>query len=60
LWGVEGESVLRSLEEALDEKKQLPKTSPFGDGKAAEKIVDILETYRESLCEGFCMKQQAL
>jgi len=58
--GVKSESVLKSLEEALNETKQLPKTSPYGDGKAAEKIVDILETCRESLCKGFYMKQQAL
>jgi UDP-N-acetylglucosamine 2-epimerase (non-hydrolysing) len=41
--GVESGRVLKRLEEAINNKKQLPKSSPFGDGKAAEKIVDIIK-----------------
>lgn len=55
--GIESEGVLESLEEALDQRKYLPKTSPYGDGKAAEKIVNITEMHRESLSERFCTKQ---
>ncbi|NPA85392.1 MAG: UDP-N-acetylglucosamine 2-epimerase (non-hydrolyzing) [Crenarchaeota archaeon] len=35
--------VLSTLERVLEEKPQLPETSPFGDGKASRRIVDVLE-----------------
>ncbi len=40
--GVEKEGVLTAMEDTLKMKGKLPKTSPYGDGKAAEKIVEIL------------------
>lgn len=40
--GVEKESVLTAMENALSMKGKLPMTSPYGDGKAAEKIVEVL------------------
>ncbi len=49
--GVESKGVLQSLEETLNEKKQLPKTWPYGDGRAAEKVVRIIEVQSESLAK---------
>jgi len=40
--GVEKEGVLAAMENALEMKGKLPKVSPYGDGKAAEKIVETL------------------
>ncbi|MFB0514808.1 MAG: non-hydrolyzing UDP-N-acetylglucosamine 2-epimerase [Candidatus Bathyarchaeia archaeon] len=40
--GVEKERVLTAMETTLKMKDKLPKTSPYGDGKAAEKIVEVL------------------
>lgn len=40
--GVEKRYILRSIEQALRKKNTLPKTSPYGDGKSAEKIVEIM------------------
>lgn len=40
--GVQKESVLAAMENALKLKGKLPKTSPYGDGKAGKKIVEIL------------------
>lgn len=40
--GVEKEGVLVAIENALKMRGKLPETSPYGDGKAAKKIVEIL------------------
>ena len=40
--GVEKEGVLTAMENALKMRGKLPETSPYGDGKAAKKIVEIL------------------
>jgi len=40
--GVEKDGVLVAMENALEMKGKLPKVSPYGDGKAAEKIVETL------------------
>jgi len=42
LVGVEKQNILAAMEETLNEKRGLPKTSPYGDGTAAKKIVKIL------------------
>jgi len=41
--GVKKGSILKAMEQTLNEKRRLPKTSPYGDGTAAQKILDILE-----------------
>ena len=43
LVGIEPDAVLSNLKEKLNEDCPLPNTSPFGDGKAARRIVNILE-----------------
>jgi UDP-N-acetylglucosamine 2-epimerase (non-hydrolysing) len=40
--GVGKEGILTAIENALDIKGKLPKKSPYGEGKAAERIVKIL------------------
>lgn len=40
--GVQKEGVLTAMENALKMKGELPKMSPYGDGKAAKKIVEVL------------------
>jgi len=40
--GLDKESILESMRWALEERRPLPEESPFGDGRAAERIVDIL------------------
>lgn len=40
--GVEKEGILTAMENALNMKGKLLETSPYGDGKAAKKIVEIL------------------
>jgi len=42
LVGVEKHNILTAMEQTLNEEERLPKTSPYGNGTAAEKIVDIL------------------
>jgi UDP-N-acetylglucosamine 2-epimerase (non-hydrolysing) len=41
--GIEKNEILASMETALARRKELPRASPFGDGTAAEKIVDIIQ-----------------
>jgi UDP-N-acetylglucosamine 2-epimerase (non-hydrolysing) len=41
--GVEKDHVLKGIEQTLEKKGALPQTSPYGDGRAAEKIVEILK-----------------
>jgi UDP-N-acetylglucosamine 2-epimerase (non-hydrolysing) len=41
--GVEKGKLLTAMENVLDEKKEPPKVSPYGDGAAAKRIVKILE-----------------
>jgi UDP-N-acetylglucosamine 2-epimerase (non-hydrolysing) len=40
--GVEKEKILKAMEIALNPKKKLPQSSPYGDGLAGKKIVEIL------------------
>jgi UDP-N-acetylglucosamine 2-epimerase (non-hydrolysing) len=40
--GVRSKDLLFAIERTLDRKRKLPTDSPYGDGKAAEKIVDFL------------------
>jgi UDP-N-acetylglucosamine 2-epimerase (non-hydrolysing) len=41
--GVEKDHILKGIEQTLEKKGALPQTSPYGDGRAAEKIVEILK-----------------
>ena len=41
--GTDSPKILAAIGTALTRRKELPHTSPFGDGKAAEKIVDIIQ-----------------
>jgi UDP-N-acetylglucosamine 2-epimerase (non-hydrolysing) len=41
--GTEKQKILEGIESALAERKELPEMSPFGDGCAAEKIVEIIQ-----------------
>jgi len=41
--GVEKQNILSAMEQTLNKKSMLFKTSPYGDGTAAEKIVEILK-----------------
>jgi len=40
--GVEKERMLKAMEHTVNEKAKLPRTSPYGDGTAAKKIVGVL------------------
>jgi UDP-N-acetylglucosamine 2-epimerase (non-hydrolysing) len=40
--GVEKKSILVAMEQTLKEKGKLPQSSPYGDGTAAKRIVEIL------------------
>ena len=40
--GTQKAGVLNAMEQTLDDRRRLPRTSPYGDGTAARKIVDIL------------------
>lgn len=42
--GVEKNRILKTVRESLDEKRRLPKKSPFGDGRAGERIVRIVKS----------------
>jgi UDP-N-acetylglucosamine 2-epimerase (non-hydrolysing) len=41
--GTERQEILAAIETALTRQKELPYTSPFGDGNAAERIVEIIQ-----------------
>jgi UDP-N-acetylglucosamine 2-epimerase (non-hydrolysing) len=41
--GTDKESILKAMKDAVDNPKQLPKKSPFGEGFASEKTVEILK-----------------
>jgi UDP-N-acetylglucosamine 2-epimerase (non-hydrolysing) len=41
--GTEKHKILEAIQTALSKRKPLPDNSPFGDGKAAEKIVNIIQ-----------------
>jgi UDP-N-acetylglucosamine 2-epimerase (non-hydrolysing) len=41
--GTERQEIFSGIEAALTRQKELPYTSPFGDGNAAERIVDIIQ-----------------
>jgi len=40
--GVDKDKILTAMEQTLDQKGMLPKTSPYGNGTAASKIIEIL------------------
>jgi UDP-N-acetylglucosamine 2-epimerase (non-hydrolysing) len=40
--GVDKNKILTAMEQTLNQKGSLPKTSPYGDGKAASQIIEIL------------------
>jgi UDP-N-acetylglucosamine 2-epimerase (non-hydrolysing) len=40
--GIEKQSILKAMERSLNRESSVPKTSPYGDGTAARKIVKIL------------------
>jgi len=40
--GIEKQNILAMMKKTLNERRELPKTSPYGDGAAAKKIVKIL------------------
>ena len=41
--GTDKNEILEAIETTMKRRKKLPQTSPFGDGKAAEKIVEIIQ-----------------
>ena len=41
--GTKKRDILTAIEAAMDDQGKLPETSPFGDGDAAEKIVDVIQ-----------------
>jgi len=41
--GVKKNKIKKAMERTLDNSKELPQKSPYGDGKAAERIVKIIE-----------------
>jgi UDP-N-acetylglucosamine 2-epimerase (non-hydrolysing) len=41
--GVEKQKILAAMERTLEKRKELPEISPYGDGKAAEKIVGVIK-----------------
>ena len=40
--GTEKQDILEAIEEALENQNDLPSNSPYGDGRAAERIVEII------------------
>jgi len=40
--GIEEQKILAAMEKTLKEKNELPRVSPYGDGAAAKKIVQVL------------------
>jgi UDP-N-acetylglucosamine 2-epimerase (non-hydrolysing) len=42
--GTDKPIILTAIETALTRQKELPHRSPFGDGKAADKIVEVIQT----------------
>ncbi|MGQ9507186.1 MAG: non-hydrolyzing UDP-N-acetylglucosamine 2-epimerase, partial [Candidatus Bathycorpusculaceae bacterium] len=40
--GVEKHEIIKAIHKILDNRKELPEKSPYGDGKAAERIVEII------------------
>ena len=41
--GTDGKNILAAIEEAVKNEVELPYASPFGDGTAAQKTVDVLK-----------------
>ena len=41
--GVEKQEILRAMERTLSQSKKLPQESPYGDGNAAENIVEVIK-----------------
>ncbi|MEM2463760.1 MAG: UDP-N-acetylglucosamine 2-epimerase (non-hydrolyzing) [Candidatus Bathyarchaeia archaeon] len=42
--GVNKENILKAIERTLNSPKKLPEKSPYGDGNAAQRIVEIIES----------------
>ena len=42
--GVNKEDILKAIERALNSREKLPEKSPYGDGNAAKRIVEIIES----------------
>jgi len=40
--GIEKQKILAAMEKTLKEKSKLPKISPYGDGTAAKRMVQVL------------------
>jgi UDP-N-acetylglucosamine 2-epimerase (non-hydrolysing) len=40
--GTEKQKIIETMKKTLESRKRLPETSPYGDGKAAEKIVEVI------------------
>jgi UDP-N-acetylglucosamine 2-epimerase (non-hydrolysing) len=43
LVGTDKNNILEALNQAVEEKEKLPSVSPFGDGTAATKTVEIIK-----------------
>lgn len=43
LSGVEKQGILKAIEQTLEKENKLPEISPYGDGAAAQGIVEILK-----------------
>jgi len=41
--GIEKRKILKAIETALENRRKLPQKSPYGDGHAAERIVEIIK-----------------
>jgi UDP-N-acetylglucosamine 2-epimerase (non-hydrolysing) len=41
--GVEKQQILEAMERTLSQSKRLPEESPYGDGNAAENIVEVIK-----------------
>lgn len=42
--GISKNNILKAIKDSLDKSPNLPLTSPFGDGRASEKIVKLIES----------------
>ena len=51
--GTDSEKILAAMEETIKNKLELPSASPFGDGTAAQKIVDVIRRVLLKICKWF-------
>ena len=47
--GVEKDALVKAMENALNERSVLPKVSPYGDGTAGKRIVNIVLDINETI-----------